>query len=319
MSGADFTGVAPALPSRAGHLTIAELIDLYMAQYAGLDTTRAQRLGWWRVQLGSKRLDELSDDDVHFALEGLANRPARCYMGKDADGRPILRSKGKPPAPATVNRYAAALSSVITWSVKKRIAPKGYVHPCRAIEMRPENNEKTRFLSEDERARLLEACRASKWPRLYLLVLMAISTGARKGELLGLHWADVDLEQRVAHVGRSKNGDPKALPLIPAVVELLDRDMGAPGGLVFASPRMPRKAFDFEPRWSEALRAAHIRGVTFHTLRHSCASFLAQKGATLLEIADLLGHRQLTMTKRYSHLATSHRSALVNRVLGDLR
>jgi integrase len=256
---------------------------------------------------------------VHSALEALATAPARCFAGKDADGRAILRSKGKPPAPATVNRYAAALGSVISWSIKRRIAPKGFVHPCKSVEMRPENNEKTRFLTEDERTRLLAACQASKWKPLYLLALLAISTGARKGELLGLRWADIDLVHRVAHVGHSKNGDPKVLPLIPSVLELLQAGNGKPTALVFASTRAPGQAFSFEPRWSEALRAAKIRGVTFHTLRHSCASFLAQNGATLLEIADLLGHRQLSMTKRYSHLASSHRSTLVNRVLGNLR
>ena len=109
------------------------------------------------------------------------------------------------------------------------------------------------------------------------------------------------------------------MPLIPSVVELLQQDMGKPAALVFASSRLPSKPQEFGPRWEQALREAKIHGVTFHTLRHSCASFLAQNGATLLEIADLLGHRQLSMTKRYSHLATSHRSALVNRVLGDLR
>ncbi len=317
------TAAAPAMPAtlplRAGHLTIAGLVDLYMAQYAGRDGTRLQRLTWWCKQVGTRRLDELSDDEVHSALEALANAPARCFAGKDADGNPILRSKGRPPAPATINRYAAALASVISWSIKRRIAPKGYVHPCRSIEMRPENNEKTRFLTEDERTRLLAACKASSWVGLYPLVLLAISTGARKGELLGLRWADIDLAHKVAHVGRSKNGDPKVLPIIPSVAELLEARKGKPGALVFASSRVPSKAYSFEPCWDEALKAAKIRGVTFHTLRHSCASFLAQNGATLLEIADLLGHRQLTMTKRYSHLASSHRSTLVNRVLGELR
>ncbi len=67
------------------------------------------------------------------------------------------------------------------------------------------------------------------------------------------------------------------------------------------------------------MAAAGVKKFRFHDLRHSCASMLAQNGATLLEIGDLLGHRQLQMTKRYSHLATSHKAALVNRVLGAIR
>lgn len=311
------------LPLRRGDMLVADLIDLYMQHYAGRDTTRAQRLRWWVGQVGAIRLDELSDDHVHASLEALALRPPSYYCGKDANGEPILKAKGLARrttlAPGTINRYQQALAAVVTWSIKRRIAPKGLVHPCRSVERRPENNEKTRFLTADERDRLLTACKASKWPRLYVLVLLALSTGARRGELRGLRWQDVDFEQRVVHVGRSKNGDPKLLPLIPAAVEELQRFVGKPGELVFASRVLPSVPYGFEERFGQALKAARVRGVTFHTLRHSCASFLAQNGATLLEIGDLLGHRQIAMTRRYSHLAASHRTAQVNRVFGDLR
>lgn len=308
-----------ALPLRAGHLTITELVDLYMAHYEGRDPTRQQRLSWWIGQIGGTRLDEVTDDHIHAALEALATNSARYWAGKDADGKPIYKAKRKPMAPATINRYSASIAAVFTWSIKRRIAPKGWDHPCRRVERRTEKNEQTRFLSDDERTRLLEACKASAWPRLYVLVLLGLTTGARKGELLGLRWSDIDLVQRVAHVGRSKNGDPKVLPLVPAVVEQLEELRGTDAALVFASTRRPDQAYAFEPRWSDALRVAKIKKFRFHDLRHSCASFLAQSGATLLEIGDLLGHRQISMTKRYSHLASTHRAALVNRVLGDLR
>jgi integrase len=309
----------PSLPQRAGHLTLRELIDLYMAHYAGRDTTRVQRLSWWAAYLAERRLDELSDDDVHAGLEQLAAGPARYFAGKDADGRAIHRAKPGQRSPATLNRYAMALSAVITWSIKRRIAPKGYVHPCRAIELRPEDNAKTRFLTVEERDRLLAACKAAKWPRLYLLVLMALSTGARRGELMGLRWADIDLARRVAHLEQTKNGDRRQLPLIPAVVEMLQQWRGAPTALVFASKGSPQIPYAFEQQWHTALQAAKIRGVTFHTLRHSTASFLAQNGASLLQIGDLLGHRSVAMARRYAHLATADRAALVNRVLGDMR
>lgn len=309
----------PPLPMRAGALPCSDLIDLYMAHYAGRDSTRNQRLGWWKARVGQIKLQELSDDHVHAALEDLAGQHSRFYAGKDADGNAIYRAKRKAMAPATLNRYGASLAAVITWSIKKRIAPKGYVHPCRTVERRPEHNEKTRFLSDEERGRLLEACKASTWPRLYVLVLAALTTGARKGELLGLRWADVDLDRAEASVGRTKNGDPRILPLVPAVVEELRRFKAGATVHVFESPRLRGQAFGFEPLYQDALATARIRGVTFHTLRHSCASALAKNGATLLEIADLLGHRQLQMTKRYSHLATGHKAALVNRVLGDVR
>lgn len=317
MSAATTLALAP-LPLRSGGITIADLIDLYMAHYAGRDSTRGQRLRWWAGQVGAIALQDLSDDQVHAALEGLAERNAQYFAGKDEAGRPLLHAKRKRLAPATINRYAASLAAVITWAIKRRIAPKGYVHPCRSVERRTERNERTRYLSDDERRRLLDACRASSWPRLYALVLMALTTGARKGELMGLTWADVDFERGVAHVQRTKNGDPRVLPLVPAVQAELQRFVGAPAAMVFASPRDPLRPFTFEPRFIDALRAARVRDFTFHALRHSCASMLAQNGASLLEIGDVLGHRQMQMTKRYSHLATGHKAALVNRVLGAI-
>lgn len=313
-------GELPALPLRHGALPVAELIDLYMAHYAGRDPALATRLRWWAARVGSMPFECVSDDHVHAALEDLARAPARYFAGLDADGRRIFKAKDRPMSPSTVNRHHQALASVLTWAIKRRIAPKGWVNPCRAVEKRSEaGSARTRYLSDAERERLLGACKASAWPKLYMLVLLALSTGARKGELMGLRWADVDLAARLAHVARSKNGDAKALPLVQSVVDELQRLRGAGDALVFGSLKAPGAQFNFTNAWQAALKAAHIRGFRFHDLRHSCASFLAKSGCTLLEIADLLGHRQISMTRRYSHLAASHRSSLVNRVMGDLR
>ena len=297
----------PALPLRAGGLPCGNLIDLYMAHYAGRDSTRVQRLTWWKVKVGHIPLQDLSDDHIHAALEELAQQRSRYFAGKDAEGRDILRAKHKPVSGATVNRYGASFAAVITWSIKRRVAPTGYVHPCRSIERRQESDGKTRFLSDVERVRLLEECKTSTWPRLYVLVLLALTTGARKSELLGLRWSDIDVERAVAHCGRTKNGDPKALPLVPAVVDALLPFKGAASTYVFESSRCKGQAFAFEPKFAEALLSAKVREFRFHDLRHSCASMLASSGATLLEIGDVLGHRQLAMTRRYSHLTTQHK------------
>lgn len=307
--------IAPT-PLRDGSITVAALIDAYMREYAGRDTTRAQRLRFWSGRLGSVRLVDLSDDDVFAALEELRDQRGRYYAGKDADGRPIMKAKRKPLSAATLNRYQAALSATLTWAQRRRIAPKGWHNPCRHVELRPERNEVVRYLSDAERTALLAACRGSTWPKLHLLVLLALTTGARRGELEALRWRDIDLERAQAFVHCSKNGDRKVLPLVPAVVDELRRLAGAPASLVFASSRRPDVAYNFVSAWQQALKEAGVKAFRFHDLRHSCASALAQSGATLLEIADVLGHRQLSVTKRYSHLATEHKAKLVNRVFG---
>jgi integrase len=307
---------------RNGDVTLSEFVDAYMAAYAGRDTSRHHRLAWWVARMGGVPLLELTDDLVFESLEVLASQRGRYFAGKDADGKPVMKAKRRPLAPATVNRYQAALSAVLTWAQRRRMTPKDWNNPCRRLELKPERNEIVRFLSDQERTALLAACKTSKWPRLYVLVLMGITTGARRGELEALTWGDVDLERAEASVERTKNSDRKVLPLVPAVVEELQRlrpDPARPAEKVFKSRRRPDVAYNFDAAWEKAKKAAGVRNFRFHDLRHSCASYLAQAGAPLLQIAEVLGHRQLSVTKRYSHLTTRHKAELVGRVLGDIR
>lgn len=308
--------------------TVAQLIDEYMAAYTGRDPAMSYRLSTWSALLGALRLDEITDDHVFEALERFASEPARIWAGQDADGRTIYRRRADRKSPATVNRYHVALSAVFTWAMRKRRVAKSFENPCRKIERQKEAPGVVRFLADDERARLFEAARAAAWPRLYLLVLLAVTTGARRGELTALRWVHVDFERAEAHVQTSKNGEPKVLPLVPAVLDELRRfqtedaarfRIGVQNQLVFHSRVRPDIAYNFEPHWREALQGARVRHFRFHDLRHTCASYLAQSGASLLEIADVLGHRQLAMTKRYSHLTTGTKKALTMRVLGGLK
>jgi integrase len=309
------------LPQRDGSVTLGALIDAYVERYAGRDQSRIYRLRWWCDRLGGATLQDLSDDQVHAALEGLRMQRSRYFAGTDADGEPIFRAKGGKVSGATVNRYLASLSAVITWAVRQRIAPRGFLNPCKGVERAEEAQGRTRYLDEAERERLLRACRNSPWSLLWLLVAMAITTGARKSELLGLRWDDINLERAEATLSTSKNGEPRVLPLMPAVVDELRATRGRIRGTarVFASRRNADLPFAFEPHFKAALSQAGIRNFRFHDCRHTTASALAQAGASLLEVATVLGHRQLKMAARYSHLGTQHKRALVHRVLGDLR
>ena len=311
---------APANPGvQSGPMTLAQLVDAYMRAYVGRDRTRVTTLTAWCALLGGRRAFEISDGDVFRGLEQLRSEPARVYGGRDADGKGIMRKKG-PRCAATVNRYHASLMALFTWAIKQRQAPRGFENPARKIERTPENNSVVRFLTDAERERLMQACRESTWPRLYLLVLMAITTGARRGELLALTWGDVDLERAIAHVKTTKNDHPRALPLVAVVLEELRRFAGArPEACIFPSRSRLSAPRHFESSWLAALKRAGIRRFRFHDLRHTCASYLAQNGASLLEIADVMGHRQLAMVKRYAHLTTDSKAKLVQRVLGGIK
>lgn len=312
---------APAprsIATRDASASIASLIDAYMAAYDGRDTTRAQRLAFWRGRIGALKLAEVDDDLIFGVMEELAGRRGTYFAGRDASGAPILKSKRKPMAPATLNRYQAAISAVFTWAQRQRITPKGWANPARGVPMRPENNKRVRYLTDDERARLLDACRKSKTPRLYAFVLVALTTGARRGSLEGLRWRDVDLDRGEALVPRTKSGAPHVLVLTPAVVAELRRFTGAPGSLVFASRRNPAEPVDFTYAWKKALKVAGIKDFRFHDNRHDAASSLAKAGATLVEIGDALAHKQLQTTLRYAHLCVDHRRKLVHRVMSGI-
>lgn len=322
---ATLAGAAPT-STRAGieSLSLRTLAELYLAQYSGRDRARPKILAWWIEQLGNQcpYYQVIDDDVILAALDALRGAQARVYAGLDANRQPVYRARGGKLSPATINRYHAALMALFTWAIKRRLAPRGWENPAHLVETQPENNQVVRFLTEEERARLLEACRRSSWERLYCLVLMAITTGARRGELLSLTWGAIDLERGLAHVQETKNGEPRVLPLTPAVVaELTPWKLDRPDARVFPAkgPRGLFKPRHFEKAWYTALREARINNFRFHDARHTCASYLAQSGASLLEIADVLGHRQLRMVQRYAHHTTASKAKLVNRVLGGIQ
>lgn len=313
-------GTTSSVPApAAAAMTLRALTDAYMAAYEGRDRTRPTTLGFWCERYGERAFASLSDDDVLEGLDALRARPARVYVGRDADGRPIHRAKGKLSG-STANRYHAALMALFTWAIKRRLAPRSWESPAHKVERSPERNQVVRFLTDAERERLLEACRGSAWARLYALVLMAITTGARRGELLALTWGAVDLERAVAYVAETKNDHPRTLPLVPVVVDELRRfHINRPEACVFPSRSRITEPRAFESSWLTALKASGVKRFRFHDLRHTCASYLAQHGSSLLEIADVLGHRQLQMVKRYAHLTTDTKAKLVNRVLGGIK
>ncbi len=300
--------------------TLRHLADAYMAGYAGRDPGRTHHLIEWCTLIGARRVSELDADRVADTLDQFARTPARRYLGRDkTTGAARWKDLGT-RTPATLNRYKCSLSAVFTWAKRKRLLPRGWANPCREIAAEPENNTHVRFLSSDERDRLLKVCRVSAWPKLTLLVLMALTTGARRGELLGLRYRDLDVDAGTAHLATSKNGKPRVLPLTAVVIaEIRRHGTPHPDALVFAGKYRTTQPASIDTVWKTARRDARIENFRFHDLRHSCASYLAQSGASLLEIADVLGHRSLDVTKRYSHLTVDTKRQLVDRVLGSIR
>ena len=276
-------------------LTFNELLESYLSNaYLGTKPQmQSSRLKHWLRILSDKSIMDINHLDIEFGLNRLPDELSN----------------------ATINKYKKLVSVVFNYGIRELGLTD---NPTRYIRSLPEKKGRTRYLSDNERERLFKACRNSKWDKLYLLVLMAITTGARRGELLSLRWNSLDIDKQTAYVQTSKNGEPKVLPLTESVIKELGRFSLNDGSLIFASEINPDKPYVFFKQWKRVRHEAELIDFRFHDLRHTTASYLAQNGATLIEIADVLGHKQIEVTKRYAHLCIEHKSSLINRVMGGI-
>ena len=282
--------------------TAGELIDRYMREI--LPTKRSARsqraqLLWWRDELGHLTLADLTPAMIADCRDRLAKGET---------------PSGKKASPASQVRYLAAFSHAFTVAVREW----GWLteNPVRNVRRPQEPHGRVRFLSAEERTALLAACKRDRNPLLYPLVVLALATGARLGELLGLRWAAVDLTRGVARLARTKNGEPRTLPLTGhALAVLAARVAARPSDTSFVFPsEHGRTPATLRKPWERALAEAGIENFRFHDLRHTAASYLAMTGATPTDIAAVLGHKTLAMVKRYAHLSDQHVSQVVARM-----
>jgi integrase len=284
---------------------------------------------WWRGELGHFTLADLTPARITEARDKLARKPIpSSAKAPKSDSQPRYRS------PATVNRYLAALSRMFNVAVDAW----GWLEdsPVRKVSNLKEPRGRVRFLSDDttgphgetiegERTRLLKACRAFSNPYLYPVVVLALSTGMRQGEIMRLTWEDVDLHQGRITLHETKNGERRVVPLVGKALELLkehakvrriDAQLLFPGKVKTHRPGEIAfyKPIDLRAPWLAALKKAGIEDFRFHDLRHSTASYLAMNGASLAVIAEVLGHKTLAMVKRYAHLSEAHTAGVVARM-----
>ena len=295
--------------------TLSDLVERYKRDILPTKKprTRAPQVGqleWWEEQLGSYVLADISPAILAECRDKLIRDPIKPRIS-DPKKAEVKRYR----TPATVNRYLAVLSHAFSVAVREWEWLDN--NPASRVRRQTEPRGRVRFLSESERERLMEACKASNSPVLYLVVILALSTGMRQGEILGLSWRDVDLNQGRAVLHDTKNGERRVVPITGLALDLLkshaklrrlDTDR------LFPSHKHPTKPIDLRAPWEKALERAGIEDFRFHDLRHSAASYLAMNGASLAEIAEVLGHKTLQMVKRYAHLSEAHTAGVVGRM-----
>lgn len=203
----------------------------------------------------------------------------------------------KSVAPGTVVRELQTISHAIDIGRKEwgiRLAE----NPVKLVRRPALPRGRDRRLKDGEEARLYAACDALRSPHMRPLIVLAVETAMRRGELLGLCWGDIDWEKRITHLDLTKNGDSRDVPLSPRAYETLWHLHG---------DRVSDRVFNVtghavQQAWDHLRGRAGCPDLHFHDLRHEAVSRLFEKGLDLMAVSTISGHKELSMLKRYTHL-----------------
>ena len=209
----------------------------------------------------------------------------------------VIDRRGKEAKPATINREITIMKQFFGWLVKNSITSQ---NPAQDLKYEKLGTPRTRWITVEEELHLIGV--SPLW--LQQIIILATSTGLRRGELLNLTWDYVDLDQRILTVAKSKNGEPRVVPLTKRAMEVLS-ELYLPSHVEYVficQDLKPISPDTLEYYFRLAVKQAELKEVRFHTLRHTCASRLVQGGTDIYVISKLLGHKSIQMSARYSHL-----------------
>lgn len=274
------SGIKDALSEPLLNETFVSLLEIY--------TGDKSRLTFFAEQFHQLKLNQIKKSTVVAALDNLTV------------------SNG------TINRYHNDLGSFAKW-INAQLDDTTW-NPHLGIKRKKEPDSRQDYLSHKQQNELLKQCKLidaddnSPTNKLYLYVLISLSTGLRKGELEALQWRDIQWLDKVAivrgvAVGAGKTGR-REVPLSPTLIAELNNHRNiAVTGLIFPSIDDNTKPYVFRKQWQNARKNAGISdSFVFHSLRHTCASNLAKAGKSLLQIGTILGHKSAQTSLRYSHL-----------------
>ena len=296
--------------SEAKKHTLSELIDRYIEnelpkRKSDINKFKMQ-LNWWQNKIGSYYLSRLTPAVLTETKE---------LLEKERSSKP---QKGRTTrTPATVNRYLSTLSIVLSYACNEY----GWLdeNPMHKVRKNKEVANKDRYLTPDEIERLLHACKNYELKtenynnEMYLFVLIALSTGARYSEIHNLKWKDIDFEHKQFYFLNTKNKENRGVPMTDNVYHELkqfQKIRNIKSDYLWTT-KDGKKLIDMRVRFYKVLEIANIKNCRFHDLRHTVASHIAMNGGSLLDIAQITGHKTMQMVKRYSHLTQKHTAKLL--------
>lgn len=214
----------------------------------------------------------------------------------------------KTHAPATTNRLLSCLKHMIAKAVDWDMATEETLKNVRKVKKLKENNKRLRYLNIEEIPILLECCTSHLKP----IVTVALHTGMRRGEILNLQWHQVDLRHGFILLDKTKNGERREIPIDETLRTMFNKMPHSIESIYVFTDRDGNPYKRIKTSFGTALKKAEIHNFRFHDIRHTFASHLVMQGVDLTSVKELLGHKSITTTMRYAHLAPGHKRKAVN-------
>lgn len=257
----------------------------------------------------AKRSADRDERSLKHLLGFFGNRPLteitpRLVEDYRAARRSEVSCRGGPPTNGTLNREVRCLTRIMRFAVDRGLLPAS---PLAKLRLSPEAPPRVPTVDPDTQARILAALPA--WARLP--VEFSFGTGARAGEICNARWRDLDLSAGTWTIPDSKNLSPRVVPLSAHLVEALRPLRGTPETPVFLCEGRPLRVTSLSQAFRRAVRKVGRPDLRLHDCRHVFATRMLAAGASLVEIAALLGHRTLSIAARYSHASPQRLRALV--------
>ncbi len=222
-------------------------------------------------------------------------------------------------SPATIKHCLGIVRAVFNYAIKEELYDR--INPIKRVTLPKFDNAKSRFLKPEEAKALLDELktRSQDW---YDITFVSLFTGMRLGEILSLTWNDIDLDAKELHIKDTKTVEPRTAYLTDQLLELFTRRKSLSTGELVFTGRRGQKIEKVCKTFERAVAAVGLNDgitdtrqkITFHSLRHSFASHLAEQGEPLFAIMELMGHKSMAMTKRYSKTGDKVKRAAVERL-----
>lgn len=294
-------------PVIAGGATIKTMADLitYFEENEAKDRYSypekySVMYNWWRDKIGHLKCSELTSSILADCK--------RLLISEDC-----IKPAGKQRGNSTINKYLMALSAVITFGMKEY--KLWTVNPMHDVEKRKLPDLRTRFLSEEE-IKILKAGARKKSYRLYIFVLIALTTGGRYSEIRELQVENIDFKNQRIYYLNTKNNTNRGVPVSKKLlikIKTYLKVYNIKSGYLFINDKKTTLIY-MKGAFEQLIKDLQIKDFRFHDLRHTAASYFLMSGATIIELMELFGWTSQSMARRYAHLSKTHTANLVNKV-----